>query len=133
MRPKLKEDPREWRKFAWAALAALTIVAALLWRRGTLSAVGFGAVAGLAALLALGVALRPRPARPFYRAGMTVGFYLGQVIGRVLLAGVFLLVLTPLGLILRLAGKDLLRLRRDPRRASYWEPARFTSHFDRQF
>ncbi len=133
MRPRLKEDPREWRKFAWAALAALAIVAALLWRRGTLSPVGFGAVAGLAALFALGAAFRPRPVRPFYRAGMTLGFYLGQVIGRVLLALAFLLVLTPLGLILRLAGKDLLRLRPDRRRASYWRPARFTSHFDRQF
>jgi hypothetical protein len=32
----------------------------------------------------------------------------------------FFLVFTPFALILRMAGKDLLRLRRDPAAASYW-------------
>jgi len=41
MRPKLKEDPREWRKFAWAALAVVAIVAVVLWRRGALGAEAF--------------------------------------------------------------------------------------------
>ena len=133
MRSKLKEDPREWRKFAWAALTLLGIVAALLWRRGTLSLGGFLAAGGAALLLAVGVALRPRPVRPVYRVAMTGAFYVGQVMGRLLLALAFLLIVTPLGVILRITGKDLLHLRRDRRRASYWRPARFTSHFDRQF
>jgi hypothetical protein len=133
MKPKLKEDPREWRKFAWAALAVLAIMAAMLWRRGTLPAGDFLAVFAVVLLLALGVALRPQPVRPVYRVAMTVGFYLGQVMGRLLLTLAFILVVTPLGVMLRIAGKDLLRLRRDRRSASYWQPARFTSHFDRQF
>jgi drug/metabolite transporter (DMT)-like permease len=133
MKPKLKEDPREWRKFAWAALAVLGFAALALWRRGTLSLEGFLAVAGAVLLLAVGAALRPQPVRPVYRVAMTAGFYLGQVMGRLLLALAFLLVVTPLGVMLRLAGKDLLRLRRDRRNASYWQPARFTSQFDRQF
>jgi hypothetical protein len=64
---------------------------------------------------------------------MTVAFCLGQVMGRLLLALAFLVVVTPLGVALRLGGKDLLRLRRDRRSASYWRSARFTSEFDRQF
>jgi len=133
MRPKLKEDPREWRKFAWAGLAVVGIVAAVLWRRGTLSLEGFLAVAGAVLLLVVGAALRPQPVRPVYRAAMTAAFYLGQVMGRLLLALAFIAVVTPLGVMLRLGGKDLLRLRRDRRNASYWRPARFTSQFDRQF
>ena len=133
MRPKLKEDPREWRKFAWAALAVVGIVAVVLWRRGTLSLEVLLAVAGAVLLLGVGAALRPQPVRPVYRAAMTVAFHLGQVMGRLLLALAFLVVVTPLGVALRLGGKDLLRLRRDRRSASYWRSARFTSEFDRQF
>jgi hypothetical protein len=133
MKPKLKEDPREWRKFAWAALAVLAIVAMVLWRRGALSLEGFLSVAGAVLLLAVGAALRPQSVRPVYRVAMTAGFYLGQVMGRLLLTLAFILVVTPLGVMLRIAGKDLLRLRRDRRSASYWQPACFTSHFDRQF
>jgi len=133
MRPKLKEDPREWRKFAWAALAVVAIVAVVLWRRGALGAGGFLAVIVASLLLAIAATLRPRPVRPVYRAAMTVAFYLGQVMGRLLLALAFLVVVTPLGVALRLGGKDLLRLRRDRRSASYWRSARFTSEFDRQF
>jgi hypothetical protein len=133
MKPKLKEDPREWRKFAWAGLTVLVLVAVVLWRRGALSPEAVLGVGGAALLLAVRVALRPQPVRPLYRVAMTGGFYLGQVTGRILLALTFWLVLFPLGVVLRLAGKDLLRLRRDRHRASYWQPARFTSHFDRQF
>ena len=133
MKPKLKEDPREWRKFAWAALTVLVILTVYFWRRGMFSVEAFLVVLGAVLVLAVGATLRPQPVRPIYRVAMTVGFCLGQVIGRVLLALAFILVVTPLGVLLRLTGKDLLHLRRDPRRASHWRPAQFTSHFDRQF
>jgi hypothetical protein len=64
---------------------------------------------------------------------MTVGFHVGQVVGKVILGVLFVLVVTPLGMVLRLAGKDLLRLRRDPKVASHWQPARPASQLDRQF
>ena len=133
MKPKLKEDPREWRKFAWVALTVLAIVTAGLWRRGTVSFEGFLAALGVLVLLAMGATLRPQPLRPVYRGAMTAAFHVGQLMGRLLLAVAFVLIVTPIGLILRLAGKDLLHLRRDRSAASYWRPARFTSHFDRQF
>ena len=133
MRPRLKEDPREWRKFAGASLVVLWLVAGLLWRRGTLSLRSLE-VGGIVSLLVAGVAaFRPRGLRGLYRVAMTLGFHLGQMVGRLLLALVFILVLVPLGLALRLSGKDLLRLRRDPANASYWQPARPSSPFDRQF
>jgi hypothetical protein len=34
----------------------------------------------------------------------------------------FFLVFTPMALLIRLRGKDLLRLRRDPEAPSYWIP-----------
>jgi hypothetical protein len=133
MRPRLKEDPREWRKFAGAALAALWLVTGLLWHRGRLPQHALQAL-GVLSLLVVGVmGLRPHWLRALYRPAMTFGFYLGQGVGRALLALAFVLVFVPLGLMLRLTGKDLLRLKRNPGAATYWEAARRPSPFDRQF
>jgi len=45
----------------------------------------------------------------------------------------FWLVLTPMGLLLRLWGKDLLTLRRRTTSTTYWRSARISDQFDRQF
>jgi hypothetical protein len=133
MQPKLKENPREWLKFT-AVMAAMGIaLAALLWRQRVLGTPGFGVIAAALALAVLACALRPRWFRGFYRAGMTASFHVGQVMGRVLLSAVFLLVVTPLGLLLRLTGKDLLQLRRDPGAVTYWRKARPPGPLERQF
>jgi len=78
-------------------------------------------------------ALQPRWFRGAYRAGATVGFHVAQVLGQVVLAVLFLLGLTPLGRILRLAGKDLLRLKRAPKAESHWQPARPATPRERLF
>lgn len=133
MHPKLKENPREWLKFTAVMAAAATVLAAVLWRRHFISTSAFAASAsGLAALVAF-CALQPRWFHGFYRAGMTASFHVGQVIGRILLSAVFLLVVTPLGLILRLTGKDLLQLRRDPNAPTYWRSAKPGGPLERQF
>ena len=85
-------------------------------------------------LLALLVCwMRPRWFRGFYRGGMTVSFHFGQFTGQVLLTVFFLVVLTPLGLLLRLMGKDLLQLKRRRDAATYWQAAKPKNPFDRQF
>jgi len=131
--PKLKENPKEWWKFTAVMALALAIVSALLQRRKVISREMLFGVIGLLALALLCCALRPKWFRGFYRAGMTISFHVGQVIGGVLLTIFFLVVLTPIGLGLRLLGKDLLRLKRPPGAQTYWLPARPTHQFDRHF
>ena len=109
MQPKLKDNPREWLKFTAVMVLVLAVLAVMLNRRRligrqTLHVIGVCLVLVLTACSAF-----PRWFRGFYRAGMTVSFHVGQVIGRVLLTLIFLLALTPLGLFLRLCGKDLLK------------------------
>ena len=133
MKLTLKEEPKEWVKFA-AVMATLTgLVAWMLQRRGVF---GQGMLSGILGVLVLAVlfgALRPRWLREFYRRGMTVSWHVGQVLGRVWLTVFFLLVLTPLGLLLRGFGKDLLQLKRPRNASSYWRTAKPFSPFDRQF
>lgn len=130
---RLKEKPIEWIKFTAVMGVSLNLLAWLLWWKGWLPlALALGAAA--AALLAVTVAvLRPRWFRGFYRGGMTLSFHFGQVFGTVLLTLVFFLLVTPMGLLLRLLGKDLLRLKKDPTARTYWHPAKENREFDRMF
>jgi hypothetical protein len=76
------------------------------------------AAAGLV-FVAGGVALYPLM-KPVYTGWMLFAFVLGWVNTRVLLGAFFYIVMTPLGLILRLTGKDLLDEKIDRSAGSYW-------------
>jgi hypothetical protein len=133
MRLKLKEDPREWRKFTLGAVAGLAAIAGVLCWRGVAPGRWLAWWLGALGVALVGVLLRPRWFRGPYRAGATAGYHVGQFIGRVLLVLFFFLVLTPLAWALRLAGKDLLCLKRDRRASTYWQPVRRESQLDKMF
>jgi hypothetical protein len=133
MQLKLKENPREWQKLVLTGVVVLGGVSWWLWRRGSMAGNAFGAIVFLLSGTLLLCWLRPRLFRPVYRGVMTASFYVGQGMGRVLLAIFFVMVLSPLALMLRLLGKDLLRLKRDAQAETYWRPAKISQDFDRQF
>ena len=108
------------------------VVAVLLHRRKVMGIETLVGIAIAIVLVMVVCAIRPRWFRGFYRVGMTVSFRVGQALGWVWLAVFFLLVLTPLGLLLRAFGKDLLELKRR-KTGSYWRAARPPGGFDRQF
>lgn len=58
--------------------------------------------------------------RPLYIGWMAFAFVLGWINTRILLGAFFYLILTPIGLLLRLAGKDLLDLEIDRSAKTYW-------------
>ena len=130
---RLKEKPIEWIKFTAVIGVAVNAVLWLLWwRHGLLVAIP--ATAAVSALLAVVAAcIRPCSFRGFYRGGMTVSFHIGQTIGKVMLIFFFFVFVTPMGLVLRLFGKDLLRLKRTPGEETYWHPAKSSREFDRMF
>ncbi len=109
------------RSFGWVVGAVLLGIAAVVWWRRDWTATGavvwLGGIGG--ALVALGL-LAPALLRPLYRVWMALAVVLGFVMTRVILTLVFYLVLTPIGLLLRLFGKDPLHRRLDPNAPSYW-------------
>jgi len=130
---RLKEKPVEWIKFTAVIGLAVNLVLWLLWHRDRIPLAVAVTGAGVALLAVMTACIRPRWFRGFYRGGMTVSFHIGQVIGKVLLTVFFFLFLTPLGLALRLMGKDLLELRRRSSDPTWWRPARNSREFDRMF
>lgn len=63
-----------------------------------------------------------RLAKLVYRGWMIFAKALGFVNTRILLTLFFYLVITPIGLLLRLFGKNPLNLRLDPEAKTYWSP-----------
>lgn len=64
--------------------------------------------------------LRPRLLQPLYLAWMTLAFTLGAVVSRLILTLLFFLVITPIGLGMRLFGMDPLQRQRRLEKSSYW-------------
>jgi hypothetical protein len=79
---------------------------------------------GIAALVATIALARPAALRPVHAAWMTFARALGWANTRILLGLVFYLVLAPLGIAMRLAGRDALRLKFDPDATTYAVPRR---------
>jgi len=115
----LRAERRRLRRFGLTVGGAFVILAAfLLWKHRPL----WPAFAALGGLLALAGLAAPTVLGPLERVWMKLAGYLGWFMTRVILGLVFLLVITPVGLIMRLLGADPLKLRFDRRAASYWEP-----------
>lgn len=64
----------------------------------------------------------PRSLAPFYQGWMRLALVLGWINSRLILGIVFVLVLTPMGLVMRLLGKDPLQRQFEPERSSYCKP-----------
>jgi hypothetical protein len=126
---------RTLRQFAGLWLLFFAGLAAARGLRDGLTPAALGLAALALTVGPLGL-WRPALARPAYVAAMVLTFPLGWVTSRLLLAALYYGVFTPLGLALRLLGRDALRLRPCPRQASYWAPKpapRDVGRYFRQF
>jgi hypothetical protein len=82
------------------------------WFEGTLAAIG--------ALLVIFGLLAPARLAPLNRAWTGLGLVLFKVVNPVVLGLIYLSTIVPIGLLLRLRGRDLLSLKLDRQAASYW-------------
>jgi hypothetical protein len=79
-------------------------------------------LAGLSGIMFLLAWRAPAILRVPNRLWFQLGMLLGRIVAPVVMALVFYLVFLPIGLIMRLCGRDPLHRRRDPTRSSYWIP-----------
>lgn len=123
-----RPGPEERRKFAVSLVLGFPCVAAVLlgvgrWR-GTSWDFGPALVLGGAGAALGGILwLAPRLARPVYVAWYALACSAGFVIGNLALTAVYLLVLAPLGIARRAAGRSALEKTFDRNRSSYWRDA----------
>jgi hypothetical protein len=72
------------------------------------------------AILIIAAAAFPKTLEYVNRAWTGLGHILAKVVNPLVLGAMFYLVFAPVATVLRLLGKDLLRLRADRHAASYW-------------
>ena len=66
--------------------------------------------------------VRPVWLHPLNRLWMQLGLLLGRIVNPIVTGLLFFLVFAPVGVVLRLLGRDLLRLRPRPEASTYWIP-----------
>jgi hypothetical protein len=74
----------------------------------------------LAAMFAVLAVLWPAPLAPLNKAWMGLGVLLYRIISPCVMALLFYGTVTPIALLMRILGKDPLRLQRDSSAVSYW-------------
>ena len=110
------------------------VVGVIVWSR-TGSPVATGCVWAVAAVAAVGWAA-PGFMRLLYLGLSYLTLPIGWVVSHLVLGATWYLVVTPIGLLMRLFGRDPLKRRFEPETSSYWlkhEPVESTDRYFRQF
>ena len=69
--------------------------------------------------LVLGV-LNSKLLTPFNKLWFKFGILLGSIVSPIVMGAVFFIIVTPVGLIMRFLGKDLLRINKNRTISTYW-------------
>ena len=113
----LSTGTRELRKFGLTVGGAFALIGLWFWWRAKPI---FPCLLAPGVLLVLLGAVVPRVLKHIYIGWMTFAFILGFAVSTVILAVLFYLIVTPVALIARLAGRDFLNRKLDRKAASYW-------------
>jgi len=131
---ELKTGTRELRNFGLLVGGVFALLGLLFMARGK-AAYPWLLTPGLL-LVAFG-SIAPRILKYIYLVWMGLALVLGFVVSHIILTLFFFLIITPIGLIARLAGKDFLRLKLDRQAKSYWIPRehrrKAAEDYERQF
>jgi hypothetical protein len=126
----LNPPKKDLRNFGFVALVAFALIGGLVyWKRGlfgfdlgeateTVSYVlwGLGLLSGLFSLA------MPAANRALYVTLTVITYPIGFVVSHVVMAVIFFVIITPVGLLFRVLGRDPLHRKLDRSAESYWEP-----------
>jgi hypothetical protein len=132
-----REEPAKTssnRSFGLVFAAFFALLASLSWWHGTARWPIWLGMAGLALAAAL---IAPQILAPLNRVWAKFGLLLHRIVSPLFLALLFYGCVAPIGFLMRLTGKDPLRLRHEPSSTSYWiertppgpDPASFKNQF----
>ena len=112
---------RQLRQFGWIWMAFVTFFGAVAWFKFDSPVLARGLWVSAIAVPVLGWAV-PKFMRFVFLGMSYLAWPIGFVVSHLVLAGVYYLVLTPIGLLMRLFGYDSMKKTFDREAASYWVP-----------
>jgi len=90
-----------------------------LWSSGVIDTLGIVLLCIALPLLLLGL-IYPKSLAPLNKAWIKLGFLMFKVVNPIIMLAVYILTIVPIGLLLRLFGKDPLNMKLEPEAKSYW-------------
>jgi hypothetical protein len=130
----IKGDKSDWKKFGITMGIVLTVIGCFLfWKKNNY----FELLFSLAAIFfVLGFTL-PFALKPVYKAWMALSVVMGHIMTLVIMVIIFYLIVTPIGFIASLTGKEFLNMKIDKSAKSYWvvreQTHRDKATYERQF
>ena len=82
--------------------------------------------------LTLGI-INSKILNPFKKGWIKLGELLGRIIAPVVMFAIFFLIVTPIGLLMKLLGKDIINLKFNKKIKSYWMTRKAIKSMKRQF
>ena len=107
------------RAFGWVFAVFGVVIAGVTLYKGW-NALWWQIATAASVVFALLAEIRPRWLAPLNRAWFKLGMLLGAVIAPLVMGLIFFLVVTPIGVVRRLAGANPMRLGFDRKASSYW-------------
>lgn len=117
LRREIEVEGSSNRSFGVVFTVVFLVIALLPLLKGEGPRVWGLAVSGMIAALTL---FRPAVLTVPNRLWMRFGLLLGKIVSPVVIGILFYGIITPFGIVMRLAGKDPLRLKRDHGATTYW-------------
>ena len=133
---RLEQDNRSLRKFAGVISSALIFISLLVFFWGSVPERAYWLAGTAMILLLLGLPF-PQLIRPLHSFWMGLALFIGYFMSRLLLSLLFFIVISPISLIMRLFGKDILKQKINKNKDSYWIKRnikeRSAEDYERQF
>jgi hypothetical protein len=127
-------DKSDWKKFGITMGVILTIIGCyMLWKKNNYYEYSLF----LAVVFFMTGLMLPSLLKPVYKAWMALSVVMGFIMTRVIMVIIFYLIVTPIGLIASLTGKEFLDMKIDKSAKSYWivreKIQKVKSDYERQF
>ena len=115
MRPA---TPKMLRQFAGLWLVCFGLSAC--WQGLLLGRTLEGALFAAAAVIGLPGLFFPDAIRPVYKIALIMAFPIGWLIAHLILTAIFILLFTPLAIVFRILGRDVLALKKPADKETFW-------------
>ena len=115
----IKSTDKDLKKFGITVGLVVGLIGIVLLFRGKAGYIYF-VISAL--LLVIPAFIFPKILLPIQKIWMTLAVVLGWVMTRVILSILFYLIVTPIGIISRVFGKQFLDIKSDRSQPSYWHP-----------
>ncbi len=132
---KWNPSRKELRVFAVLQVVFFAVIATVVYNKSGLTTLPTAIVSVSAVVGVIGFFVQPFM-RAIYVVWMLAVWPIGLVVSHVVLAVVFYLVLTPIGIIMKLCGRDPMERKFDENASTYWIPRQQetgTRRYFRQF